>query len=72
MVTVYSQFGCQPCKATIRSLTNLSVPHRVIDIQEDTEARNYVTSLGYQQTPVVVAGDQHWSGFNPGRIKALA
>ncbi len=25
----------------------------------------------YLQAPVVIAGDQHWSGFRPDRIKAL-
>jgi len=28
--------------------------------------------LGYQQAPVVVAGEDHWSGFRPDRIKAVA
>lgn len=25
----------------------------------------------YLQAPVVIAGDQHWSGFRPDRIKGL-
>ena len=29
-------------------------------------------ALGYLQAPVVVAGGEHWSGFRPDRIKALA
>jgi len=29
-------------------------------------------ALGYLQALVVVAGDDHWSGFRPDRIKALA
>ena len=28
-------------------------------------------ALGYLQAPVVVAGNEHWSGFRPDRIKAL-
>ena len=28
-------------------------------------------ALGYLQAPVVVAGNDHWSGFRPDRIKAL-
>lgn len=28
-------------------------------------------SLGYLQAPVVVAGDDHWAGFRPDRIKNL-
>ena len=46
--------------------------YEVVDITEDSEARDYVMALGYLQAPVVVAGDDHWSGFRPDRIKALA
>ena len=35
------------------------------------EARDYVMAMGYLQAPIVVAGDEHWSGFRPDRIKAL-
>ena len=35
----------------------------------DSEARDYVIALGYLQAPVVVAGNDHWSGFRPDRIK---
>jgi len=34
--------------------------------------RDYVMALGYLQAPVVVAGGEHWSGFRPDRINALA
>jgi glutaredoxin-like protein NrdH len=36
------------------------------------KARDYVIALGHLQDPVVVAGQDHWSGFRPDRIKALA
>ena len=29
-------------------------------------------SLGHLQAPVVVAGGEHWSGYRPDQIKALA
>jgi len=29
-------------------------------------------ALGYLQAPVVVAGDDHWSGFRPDRITPVA
>jgi glutaredoxin-like protein NrdH len=29
-------------------------------------------ALGYLQAPVVVAGNDHWSGFRPDRIKVLS
>ena len=34
--------------------------------------RYYVMSLGYLQAPVVIAGDQHWSGFRPDAIKLVS
>jgi glutaredoxin-like protein NrdH len=48
------------------------VDYDVIDISENDEARDFVMALGYLQAPIVVAGDDHWSGFRPDRIKALA
>ena len=35
-------------------------------------ALDQVRALGYAQAPVVVAGEDHWSGFRPDKIKALA
>jgi glutaredoxin-like protein NrdH len=43
-----------------------------VDITLDPEARDYVMALGYLQAPVVVTESDHWSGFRPDRIKALA
>ena len=31
-----------------------------------------IKALGYQQAPVVFAGGDHWSGFRPDKIRALA
>ncbi|MCB0934719.1 MAG: NrdH-redoxin, partial [Mycobacterium sp.] len=44
----------------------------IVDITQVAEARDYVMALGYLQAPVVVADGEHWSGFRPDRIKALA
>lgn len=72
MVTVYTQPGCQPCKATYRKLTELGVQFDVFDVSVDARAMQVVRDLGYQSVPVVVApnGD-HWGGFQPDRLKAL-
>ncbi|KLI04139.1 glutaredoxin [Mycolicibacterium conceptionense] len=53
-------------------ITMEGVAFEKVDITLDGEARDYVMSLGYLQAPVVVAGDEHWSGFRPDRIKALS
>lgn len=70
-VTVYTKPACMQCKATYRALDKEGVEYEVIDITEDDEARDYVMALGHLQAPIVVAGDEHWSGFRPDRIRAL-
>ncbi|MBY6351200.1 redoxin NrdH [Rhodococcoides corynebacterioides] len=70
-VTVYTKPACVQCKATYRALDNAGIEYDVVDISLDPEARDYVMALGYLQAPVVVAGDEHWSGFRPDRIKSI-
>jgi len=71
-ITVYTKPSCGQCTATYRALDKLGLDYDVIDISTDDEARDYVMGLGHLQAPVVVAGDEHWSGFRPGRIKDLS
>jgi glutaredoxin-like protein NrdH len=71
-ITVYTKPACVQCNATFRALDNAGIRYTAVDITEDTDAREYVLSLGYLQAPVVVTTDTHWSGFRPDRIKPLA
>lgn len=71
-VTVYTKPGCDQCKATYVQFDKAGIEYTVVDLTENPEARAHVQSLGYLQVPVVVAVDQHWSGFRIDRIKALA
>jgi glutaredoxin-like protein NrdH len=71
-ITVYSKPSCVQCSATYRALDKLGFEYEVVDITEDADARDYVMSLGHLQAPVVMAGADHWSGFRPDKIKALA
>jgi glutaredoxin-like protein NrdH len=68
-ITVYSQPNCMPCRATVRKLNALGAEYTKVDVSQDDTALNYILDLGYQQTPVVVAGDEHWSGYSPDRIE---
>lgn len=71
MVTVYSKpTGCYQCKITEQELEKQGTLFRVEDITTP-ENMEYVTSLGYKQAPVVVTADDHWSGLQPDKIKAL-
>jgi glutaredoxin-like protein NrdH len=71
-ITVYTKPGCPQCRATLRALDNAAITYRTVDVSTDTEARDYLLSLGYLTAPVVDAGDEHWSGFRPDRIHTLA
>ncbi len=71
-ITVYIKPACVQCTATYKAFDKAGVDYEVVDITTDNKARDYVMSLGYQQAPVVVAGEEHWSGFRPDRVKAVA
>lgn len=71
-VTVYTKPACVQCNATYRALDKRGVAYRSVDISQDAEALDRVRALGYMQAPVVVTDDDHWSGFNPDKIGALA
>lgn len=75
-VTVYTSPNCMPCRGTKRALDKAKIPYAVIDIAENPEAVETLRALGHTQTPVVTVelpdGLDHWSGFRPDNINALA
>ena len=71
-ITVYTKPQCVQCDATKRTLAAAGWAYDAIDVTEDESARERVMALGYLQAPVVVAGEDHWSGYRPDKIKALA
>lgn len=71
-ITVYSKPACVQCTATTRALDARGISYDVVDLTEDSAALELVTSLGYRQAPVVIAGQAHWAGFRPDMIGALA
>ena len=71
-ITVYSKPRCPQCDATYRALDKQGISYEKIDVTQDAESLAFIKGLGYQQAPVVVAGEDHWSGFRPDRIKAVA
>lgn len=71
-IAVYSKPKCVQCSQTYRQLDRLGLEYTLVDITEDPTAYEYVTkTLGYSQAPVVVTEDDHWSGYNPDKLKAL-
>ena len=70
-VTIYTKPRCVQCDATKRALERAGVEYQVIDVNNDSAALTTLLTLGYQQVPVVVAGDARWSGFRPELISNL-
>jgi glutaredoxin-like protein NrdH len=73
-VTVYSKPNCQQCRMTYTALDRMGVQYVVVDVTENAAALSYVTDeLGYSAAPIVVVDEHnHWSGFRPDLIDALA
>lgn len=70
-ITVYAKPQCVQCDATKRDLSSRKIDYETVDLTQDADALARIKTMGYAQAPVVVAGDDHWSGFRPDKIKAL-
>ncbi|MFS7357393.1 glutaredoxin-like protein NrdH [Rahnella inusitata] len=70
-IIIYSKPDCVQCNATYRALDKHGIAYEVIDLTQDAQALGQVRAMGYQQVPVIVAGDDHWSGFRPDKISEL-
>ncbi|GAB4100554.1 glutaredoxin family protein [Sinomonas halotolerans] len=74
-VTMYGRPGCGPCRATERGLESAGVVYAYAD---GAAHRDELAALGHTQSPVVVVRDgrgavtDHWHGFRPDLIAALA
>ena len=71
-ITVYTKPSCVQCTATYRALDNKGIEYEVRDLSIDENALDAVKALGYLQAPVVITDEEHWSGFRPDKINALA
>ncbi len=72
MIIVYSKPACIQCTATTREMDRKGIDYTVVDMSKDEDALVTVRDMGYMQAPVVVAGEEHWSGFRPDKIGSLA
>lgn len=76
VVTVYTRPACQQCRMTYLALDKKGISYETVDITISPEALEYITEeLGYSQAPVLVVNtdeENHWSGFRPDKIDALA
>ena len=70
-VTVYSKTACGKCVFTKKWLESKGIPYEEKRTDLDDDARNEVIEMGYQELPVVVAGHEHWSGYQPDKLEEL-
>jgi glutaredoxin-like protein NrdH len=71
-VTVYTLPACVQCDSTKRMLQRNQIEYDEVDMSQDPVALEMVKTMGYTAAPVVVADDQHWSGFRMDKIQALS
>lgn len=71
-IIVYTKPNCVQCDATKRSLDKLGLKYSTVDATQDEKSYNMLVQKGFKSMPVVNAGDDWWSGFNPDKIKGLA
>lgn len=71
-VTVYTLPSCVQCDSTKRMLKSIDVDYQEVDMSQDPVALEMVKTLGYTAAPVVVFGEDHWSGFRMEKIQALS
>lgn len=71
-ITVYSKPSCVQCNLTKDLLDSRGMNYKTVDVSKDAKALEFVKGLGYMGAPVVVTEDDHWYGFRPDKIEALA
>jgi glutaredoxin-like protein NrdH len=71
MVTVYSNPNCTACEQTKRFLTVKGIQFESKMIQDSPEVYTLIEEKGYTSAPVVVVGDDSWSGFRLDKLNSI-
>ena len=70
-VTIYTLPSCVQCDSTKRYLKREMIEFVEVKLQDDPQAHEMVTSKGFTQAPIVMAGEEAWSGFRLDKLKEL-
>lgn len=70
-VIVYSNPNCTACEQTKRFLTVKGIEFESKMIQDSPEVFDLIEEKGYSAAPVVVAGEESWSGFRLDKLNTL-
>jgi glutaredoxin-like protein NrdH len=71
MVIVYSNPNCVQCDQTKKFLTLKGIDFESKMIQDSPEIYPLIEQKGYKSAPVVVVGDNSWSGFKLDKLNEL-
>ncbi len=71
MVTVYSNPNCTACEQTKRFLTVKGIEFESKMIADSPEVFALIEEKGYSAAPVVVVGEESWSGFRLDKLNTL-
>lgn len=70
-IIIYTKNNCVQCNATKNAMDKQGLEYQLINLDQQPEETEALKSLGYRQVPVVMAAEDHWSGFRPDKISAL-
>lgn len=78
-IVVYTQPGCFQCKKIMKTLNEWGIPHLVVDVADDLDARSdLVDNLKIASTPVTVIHNigepntsYYWTGIGPDQLRKL-
>ena len=70
-LVVYGLPNCVQCEQVKKFLNRMLVEFEYVDLSSDSAAYEYVRALGFTQAPVVVIGDESFSGFNPDKLNSI-
>lgn len=68
-ITIYTKTPCPQCDATKRAFKRAGVTWNEVDLMENAEALAKFKEQGFAQAPIVVAGDEVWSGFRFEKVR---
>ena len=69
--TIYTRIDCVQCHATKRAMESRGFEFDMVNLDHHPEAADMLREQGFRQLPVVIAGEDRWSGFRPDMINRL-
>jgi len=70
-IKIFSAPQCIACDSTKMVLRKAQVGYTEVDVTKDSGALDQCKAMGFSELPVVVAGEQSWSGFRYDLLKKL-